>query len=219
MLRCRQILQTKRYPFSYEWTKEGEVVFFYTGEPIVSPLSYASGMDSVDISNVVLSNIDSDVQTGGHSYLSAKLTKLEFISSRRTRSYGVDETYYKSPSQSRFTVGFRFHSIDFDPDLSTLTPPIILPDSGSPPPPPPRKMCGCDCNMIATIVSERVNELTAQKQKQFDAIRDHIDVRAIEQLQQINKMLQGVEIDADLQPIIDEIKRAEANLWNGINGG
>lgn len=97
-------------------------------------------------------------------------------------------------------------------------PSLVLRGTASPPPPPPRNMC-CDCNTIATIVSERMNELIAQKQKQFDAIRDHVDVRAIEQLQQINKMLQNIEINADLQPIIDEIKRAEANLWNGINGG
>ncbi|MEZ2321774.1 MAG: hypothetical protein ACBR15_22515 [Microcoleus sp.] len=117
-----------------------------------------------------------------------------------------------------FTIDPDTRSRCFSPLISTPSP-IILSNSGSPPPPSPRKMCGCDCNTIATIVSERMNELIAQKQKQFDAIRDHIDVRAIEQLRQINKMLQGVEIDADLQPIIDEIKRAEANLWNGINGG
>lgn len=219
MLRCRQVIQTKLYPFSYKWVKENEFIFYYTGEPIISPPTYASEMDSVDTSNVVLSSIDNDVNVGGMTYAASRIVKLEFIWPNRTRSYGVSEYYSKSSSQDRFPVGSVVYSIDFDPDLSTLTPSIILPDSGSPPPPPPRKMCGCDCNTISTIVSERMNELIAQKQKQFDAIRDHVDVRTIEQLQQINKMLQNIEINADLQPIIDEIKRAEANLWNGINGG
>lgn len=97
-------------------------------------------------------------------------------------------------------------------------PSLILRGVASPPPPPPRNMC-CDCNTIATIFAEQANQLIAEKQKQLEAIRDHIDMRAVEQLQQINKMLQDMEINADLQPIIDEIKRAEANLWNGISGG
>ncbi len=87
--------------------------------------------------------------------------------------------------------------------------------TASPPPPPLRKMCGCDCNTIASIIAEQM----AEKQRLLDAIKEHIDSRAIEQLEKINEMLQSMELDVDLQPVIDEIKRAEANLWNGINGG
>jgi hypothetical protein len=59
----------------------------------------------------------------------------------------------------------------------------------------------------------------AEKQRLLDAIKEHIDSRAIEQLEHINKMLQDMSIDVDLQPVIDVIKQAEKNLWNGINGG
>jgi hypothetical protein len=69
-------------------------------------------------------------------------------------------------------------------------------------------MCGCDCNTIATIIEER---LAAQNKP----IKDHIDQRTIEQLRAINKMLQGMTIDLDLQPVIDRINEVEANLWNG----
>lgn len=101
--------------------------------------------------------------------------------------------------------------------LSAPPPPpsLILRGTASPPPPPPRKMCGCDCNTIASIIAEHM----AEKQRLLDAIRDHVDMRAIEQLKHINKMLQDIDMDLDLQPVIDEIKRAEKNLWNGISGG
>ncbi|MCC3503029.1 MULTISPECIES: hypothetical protein [unclassified Microcoleus] len=58
----------------------------------------------------------------------------------------------------------------------------------------------------------------AEKQRLLDAIKGHIDSRAVEQLQHINKMLQDIDMDLDLQPVIDEVKRVEKNLWNGING-
>lgn len=87
--------------------------------------------------------------------------------------------------------------------------------TASPPPPSPRNMCGCDCNTIASIIAEQM----AEKQRLLDAIKEHVDVRTLEQLNHINKMLQDIDMDLDLQPVIDEIKRAEANLWNGISGG
>ena len=59
----------------------------------------------------------------------------------------------------------------------------------------------------------------AEKQRLLDAIKEHIDSRAIEQLKHINKMLQDIDMGLDLQPVIDEVKRVEKNLWNGINGG
>ena len=99
----------------------------------------------------------------------------------------------------------------------TSTPPLspILRGTASPPPPSPRNMCGCDCNTIASIIAEQM----AEKQRLLDAIKEHVDVRTLEQLNHINKMLQDIDMDLDLQPVIDEIKRAEANLWNGISGG
>jgi hypothetical protein len=83
----------------------------------------------------------------------------------------------------------------------------------SPPPPPPKrkKMC-CDCNTIATIVEDKI----AGRDK---AIKDHIDQRTIEELKAINKMLQGMQIDLNLQPVIDRLNQVEANLWNGPTGG
>lgn len=92
---------------------------------------------------------------------------------------------------------------------------FCLSGDASPPPPPPKNMCGCDCNTIASIIAEQMVE----KQKLLDAIKDHIDMRTIEQLRHTNTMLQGIDIDLDIQPVIDELKRVEKNLWNGINGG
>lgn len=97
--------------------------------------------------------------------------------------------------------------------VSPIFPPFL--GTASPPPPPPRKMCGCDCNTIASIIAEHM----AEKQRLLDAIKEHVDVRTLEQLNHINKMLQDIDMDLNLQPVIDEMKRVEANLWNGINGG
>jgi hypothetical protein len=90
-----------------------------------------------------------------------------------------------------------------------------LTGDASPPPPPPKNMCGCDCNTVASIMAEYM----AEKQRLLDAIKSHVDMRTLEQLKYINKMLQDIDINLDLQPVIDELKRVEANLWNGINGG
>ena len=72
-------------------------------------------------------------------------------------------------------------------------------------------MCGCDCNTIATIIEDKIAN-------QNKPIKDHIDQRTIEQLRAINKMLQGMEITLDLQPVIDRLNQVEANLWNGPRG-
>ncbi|WP_293335927.1 hypothetical protein [Microcoleus sp. CAWBG58] len=93
--------------------------------------------------------------------------------------------------------------------------PFFFPGNASPPPPPHRKMCGCDCNTIASIIAEQM----AEKQRLLDAIKQHIDSRAVEQLELVNKMLQDMEMNVDLQPVIDELKRVEQTLWNGISGG
>lgn len=99
--------------------------------------------------------------------------------------------------------------------FSPRSPSLLFPGNASPPPPPPRKMCGCDCNTIASIIAEHM----AEKQRLLDAIKQHIDSRAIEQLEHINKMLQDMEMNVDLQPVIDELKRVERTLWNGVSGG
>ncbi|MCC3405182.1 MAG: hypothetical protein JGK17_06220 [Microcoleus sp. PH2017_10_PVI_O_A] len=83
--------------------------------------------------------------------------------------------------------------------------------NASPPPPPGKNMCGCDCNTIATIVEDKI----AGRDK---LIKDHIDQRTIEELKAINKMLQGMKIDLNLQPVIDRLNQVEANLWNGAGG-
>jgi len=83
--------------------------------------------------------------------------------------------------------------------------------NAAPPPPPRKNMNCCDCNTIATIIEERLAS-------QNKPIKDHIDQRTIEQLKTINKMLQGMTIDLDLQPVIDRLNEVEANLWNGPRG-
>lgn len=91
-------------------------------------------------------------------------------------------------------------------------PKLFLGTAAPPPPLPPKKMDCCDCNTIATIIEERLAS-------QNKPIKDHIDQRTIEQLQAINKMLQGMKIDLDLQPVIDRLNEVEANLWNGPKSG
>lgn len=113
-----------------------------------------------------------------------------------------------------FTVDPATRSRCFSPSVPPPPPSLILRGTASPPP-PRRKMCGCDCNTIASIIAEHM----AEKQRLLDAIKEHVDTRAIEQLKHINKMLQDIDMDLDLQPVIDEVKRVEKNLWNGINGG
>ena len=116
---------------------------------------------------------------------------------------------------NKFTVS---DGICYLPDRTTRPPLALQPPASqiylgnaAPPPPPPKNMCGCDCNTIATIIEER---LVGQNKP----IKDHIDQRTIEQLKAVNKMLQGMKIDLDLQPVIDRINEVEANLWNGPQG-
>lgn len=71
-------------------------------------------------------------------------------------------------------------------------------------------MC-CPCDVIATMIERSMVE----KARQSESVKDHIDRRTIEQLKSINKMLQGMTIDLDLQPVIDRLNEVEANLWNG----
>lgn len=87
--------------------------------------------------------------------------------------------------------------------------------TASPPPPPPRKMCGCDCNTIASIIAEQMVE----KQRLLDALKEHVDIRSVEQLEYINKMLQDIDMSINLQPVIDEVRQVRTDLWDGNNGG
>jgi hypothetical protein len=113
--------------------------------------------------------------------------------------------------KTTYTIIYSSCSVPASKNPPSPTPNLIYKGTASPPPPPGKKMCGCDCNTIATIIEER---LAAQNKP----IKDHIDQRTIEQLKAINKMLQGMTIDLDLQPVIDRINEVEANLWNGLGG-
>jgi hypothetical protein len=134
-------------------------------------------------------------------------------------SYATLEDYRRSANEwgafnDYFTIDPATRSRCFSPSPSPSPSPSFG-GNASPPPPPPRKMCGCDCNTISSIMAEYM----AEKQRLLDAIKLHVDQRTIEQLQQINKMLQDMNIDLDLQPVIDRLNQVEANLWNGIGGG
>jgi len=107
-------------------------------------------------------------------------------------------------------------------EAGQLVPDPYINDSGgnkrlgksSPPPKRKKEMC-CPCDVIATMFERKM----AEKARQSESVKDHIDQRTIEQLKTINKMLQGMTIDLDLQPVIDRLNEVEANLWNGLGGG
>ncbi|MEG4529881.1 hypothetical protein [Microcoleus sp. D2_18a_D3] len=101
------------------------------------------------------------------------------------------------------------------PNVPPSAPTLIYFGTAAPPPPPPKDMPCCDCNVIATIMAEN----TITELKQHEATREHIDRRTIEGLREINKMLQGMNFNMNLQPIIDRLNELEANLWNGLRAG
>jgi hypothetical protein len=113
--------------------------------------------------------------------------------------------------ESFFTVDSATRARCFSPPPSP-SPSPSLGGNASPPPPPGKNMCGCDCNTIATIVEDKVCGVDK-------GIKNHIDQRTIEELKAVNKMLQNMKIDLNLQPIIDRLNQVEANLWNGPTGG
>lgn len=99
-------------------------------------------------------------------------------------------------------------------DLSPSPSPSPSPSFGgnaAPPPPPGKDMCGCDCNTIATIIEDKIANINRD-------VKNHIDQRTIEELKAVNKMLQGMNISLNLQPVIDRLNEVEANLWNGPGG-
>lgn len=71
--------------------------------------------------------------------------------------------------------------------------------------------CCIDYNVVATIIEDKIANIDRD-------IKDHIDRRTIEELKAVNKMLQGMQIDLNLQPVIDRLNQVEANLWNGPRG-
>lgn len=96
--------------------------------------------------------------------------------------------------------------------IVSCDPPVYL-GTATPPPPPPKNMNCCDCNTIATILAEQaIVEI-----RQHQATRDLIDRRTLDGLREINKMLQNMQINLDLKPVIDRLNQLEANLWNGLN--
>lgn len=105
-----------------------------------------------------------------------------------------------------FTIDPATRAACFSPPSPSPSP--SLGGNASPPPPPGKNMCGCDCNTIATIVEDKICGLDK-------GIKNHIDQRTLEELKAVNKMLQGMKIDLNLQPIIDRLNEVEANLWNG----
>lgn len=120
---------------------------------------------------------------------------------------------------NKFTIS---NGICYLPDNTTAPPlalqlpekPKLYLGNAAPPPPPPNMNC-CDCNTISTILAEQI----IAEAKQHEATRELIDRRTIEALREINKMLQGMQIDLNLQPIIDRLNELEANLWNGLKAG
>ena len=123
----------------------------------------------------------------------------------------------------RYSIGTSLDYFVIDPEtrercfqvsLPTV-PRVVYSGNAAPPPPPPLDMNCCDCNTISTILAEQI----IAEAKQHEATRELIDRRTIEALRQINKMLQGMQIDLNLQPIIDRLNELEANLWNGLKAG
>ncbi|MEG5045973.1 hypothetical protein [Microcoleus sp. B4-C1] len=121
---------------------------------------------------------------------------------------------YEIVFESFYTVPLGGESCEFRFPDTSLNPRLYL-GTAAPPPPPPKNMSCCDCNTIATIMAEN----TIAELKQHEATREHIDRRTIEALREINKMLQGMNFNMNLQPIIDRLNELEANLWNGLKAG
>lgn len=126
--------------------------------------------------------------------------------------YGTLSAYhntlkYLAAPGDYFTIDPATRAACFSPQSASPSP--SLGGNASPPPPPGKNMCGCDCNTIATIVEDKIYGLD-------EGIKSHIDQRTIEELKAVNKMLQGMQMNLDLKPVIDRLNQVEANLWNGV---
>jgi len=91
--------------------------------------------------------------------------------------------------------------------------PTSLNGRSSPPPKRKKEMC-CPCDVIATMIERSM----AEKARQSELIKNHIDQRFIEALKNINQQLGAIQIDLDLDPVIQEIRQARTDLWNGVGG-
>jgi hypothetical protein len=83
----------------------------------------------------------------------------------------------------------------------------------SPPPKRKKEMC-CPCDVIATMIERNM----AEKARQSELIKNHIDQRFLEALKNINQQLGAIQIDLDLDPVIQEIRQVRTDLWNGVGG-
>lgn len=232
-MRVRQLHRRTRFPFFSEVTfptvngKRTRIEkFIPDGSPTVvdHPPSGWANFDeetdslSTEINDVPLSRVNTSAISQCVEGRTTRLVRTRGPFRSVIGYYGTNNYYQADSSYPACENVFLYSSdtfgLEFDPDLSTLVP-KRLPFYGAaspPPPPPPRKdMCGCDCNTIATIVESQVFGLDK-------GIKDHVDQRTIEELKAINKMLQGMKINLDLQPVIDRLNQVEANLWNGVGG-
>jgi len=93
--------------------------------------------------------------------------------------------------------------------------PSPTPSNGKSSPPPKKKkeMC-CPCDVIATMFERNM----AEKARQSELVKNHIDQRFIEALKNINQQLGAIQIDLDLDPVIQEIRQVRTDLWNGVGG-
>lgn len=156
----------------------------------------------VEIGTLLLPNgTANNVTWSGVSGIESKVyAYLNSLVTNRSNSLGTSKTTYR--------IIYSTCGVPASTDFPSFSPTLIYLGTAAPPPPPGKNMCGCDCNTIATIIEERL----AGQNKQ---VKDHVDQRTIEQLKSINKMLQGMTIDLDLQPVIDRLNEVETNLWNG----
>jgi len=83
----------------------------------------------------------------------------------------------------------------------------------SPPPKREKEMC-CPCDVIATMIERNM----AEKARQSELMKNHIDQRFIEALKNINQQLGAIQVDLDLDPVIQEIRQVRTDLWNGVGG-
>lgn len=191
--------------------------YWWEGQWHSHPLSYRPRnlVDSFWNGSRVVSNIVGRASCWESDFVSEiEDVKFGVFSTLAEWHENCKETWECSDS-NYFTIDPNTRSRCFSPAGPTIPLSPILRGTASLPPPPPRKMCGCDCNTIASIIAEHM----AEKQRLLDAIKEHVDMRTLEQLKHTNEMLQSIDMDLDLQPVIDEMKRVEANLWNGISGG
>ncbi|MEG4287004.1 hypothetical protein QUB68_28260 [Microcoleus sp. A006_D1] len=126
--------------------------------------------------------------------------------------YCTEHSICNGPNFDYFTVdpGTRSRCFSATPPAQSAP---FLSGASSPPPKRKKEMC-CPCDVIATMIERSM----AEKARQSEIIKDHIDQRFIEALKNINKQLGAIDIDLDLDPVIKEIRQVRTDLWNGLGG-